>query len=817
MPIFDTVLRTLQKVRWPNLSSAADDVLEFGAREFLSAPTPELKAFRNFTPAEDVFNWLKEDVPQAAKGVVDTVKGALHEFMSPDLPLGRSQAGKEIYDVLQKADLDTTYARAQILNPFDKLARKLDQEGANKVFRARENPSLRSALSKDEQAVEEHLKGNYDFLWKSLIYHTVGRDKNNFNKVMRWADKGLTDKEFAVLPEQLQEGYKLAQSTIKDYVPRMWKRENLIPMLENSRMINALKFQKTEEPVRKAKLGKIIAEYDESLKRLNGGDPLSYDNIPKEILFRHSLLRKGALGYEEDAVRSYRSYVYHITQKMIEEPALKRAAELYNNLPFEQRPYAKWFLRDFAGMNSKSALDTIAGKISSFEYVRTLGFNLRSPVVNLSQQLNTWADAGPVWAIKGYVRAFTKEGTELWNKSKLAVQVPQVLTDELHPGAGKVEHFKRIAGALFNLAERGNRKHAFLTYLSKYENKFGAGAPEAFEEAIKGVYKTQFAYGRVGMPKVLRTPVGRVVGQFGSYPIKQLEFMGRNLKELPSDIKAIGKAAFSPEFDKRRGEELWRIAKENPLKFIQWAGLAEGGNYVLGDVLGIDMSNAMGFGISFGEALEAFRSMTKGEFDEMWAHGSMAFAQGSGMLPSGPGPAVTGAYNIYKSMMKGEGIGEAIVKEVTPVQWTRIEDILVSIKNRGLAQEEGKVPIGKVKGYPFFKEMTDIGFEQGMARTVSEAVFKSKQRTEVSTKQFKQSRMDILESKRKRLIAEMIASGKQEQAQKLIEKYGIVPTRDAIYEAVLRRTVPKGQRPKQLKADERQMLRELRKEVEEEE
>jgi hypothetical protein len=816
MGVFDTVLRTLQKVRWPNMMAAADDVLEGGAREFMSVTAPELKAFRNFLPTEDVGNWLREDLPKAAKGIVSTAKGALHEFMSPDLPLGRSQAGKEVYNVALKADLDTSYARATLLNPFDKLARKVTEEGSTKAYRAMENPSLLNTLSKDERNLVDHTKNNFDFLWKSYIYHTVGRDKNDFNRVIRMADKGLTPEELEILPEHLQEGYRLAKSTIKDYVPHTWKREDLIPMLENSRMQNVLKYQKTESPEIKSRLKKVIGEYDDSLRKLNGGDPLSYDNIPKEVLFRHGLLRKGALGYEEDLVRSYRSYVYHLTKKMIEEPALKRMAESYNALPFEQRPYAKWFIRDFAGLNAKSPLDRIAGAISSFEYTRALGFNLRSPITNLTQQLNTWADAGLPWSIKGYVRAFTKEGTELWDKSKLAVQVPQVLTDQLHPGAGKVERFKRIAGTLFNMAEMANRKHAFLTYLSKYENKFGAGAPEAFEEAIKGVYRTQFAYGRVGMPKVLRTPVGRVAGQFGSFTIKQMEFLGKQIKELPGDIKNVSQTLFSPEFSKKRGEELWKIAKENPLKFIQWAGMAEGGNVLMGDVFGIDLSNALGFGLSFGEALESFRSMTKGEFDEMWAHGAMAFSQGSGILPSGPGPGLQAAFNIGKALKSGEGVGEAIVKELTPVQWTRVEDILVSIKNRGLAREEGNVPIGKTKGLPFSKDLTDIGFEQGMARTVSEAVFKSKQRTDVSEKQFKQSRMDILESKRKRLIAEMIASGKQDQAQTLIEKYGVVPTRDAIYEAVLRRTVPKGRRPKQLKADERQLLRELRKEVEEE-
>ncbi len=813
MPIFDQVLKGLEKIRWPNLAAAADDVLEFGARTFMTGEPQEIRAFRNLTPKEDVTKWLREDLPQTGR----KIKSIAHEFMSPDIPLGRSEAGKEIYDVLQKADLDVSYARSKILAPFEKLAKKVNAEGSTKVFQARENPDLLNTLSKEESALEEHLKSNYDFLWKSHIYQTVGRNENDFNKVLRWADKGLNEKEYASLPEHLQEGYNLARSTVKDYVPRMWKRDDTISMLENSRMQNVLKAQKIEDPKRKAQLGKVIAEYDESLKRLNGGDPLAYESLPKEFLFRHALLRKGALGYEEDAIRSYRSYVYHITQKMIEEPALQRAAELYGNLPFEQRPYAKWYLRDWAGLNAKSPLDVLAGQISSFEYMRTLGFNVRSAMTNLTQQLNTWADAGPVWAVKGYVRALSNEGTELWKKSKLAVQVPQVFTDELHPEAGKIERLKRYAGAMFNLAETGNRKHAFLTYLSKFENKYGAGDQRAFDEAIKSVYKTQFAYGRTGMPKILRTAPGRVVGQFGSFSIKQAEYLGRQLKEIPQDIKSVGKALFSNDFDKKRGEELWRIAKENPLKFIQWAGMAEGGNYALGDVLGIDMSNAFGFGLSFGEAFEAFKSMSQGEFDEMWAHGMMSFAQGSGILPSGPGPAITGAKAVYEAYRKGDSPVEALVKELTPVQWQRIEDLLVSIKNRGLAQEAGNVPIGKITGYPFMKELTDISHEASLPRAVSELVAKSKERTDISSKQFKQSRMDILESKRKRLIAEMIASGKQEQAQELIQKYQLIPTREAIYESILRRTLPKAMRPKNIKAAQRQYIRELKEEIEAEE
>src|SRR4030042_303547 len=622
MPIFNEALKVLQRIRWPNLAAATCDILEAGARTFMTAPPDEIRAFRNITPTEDVMNWLKEDLPKTAK----TLKGTFHEFVSPDIPLGRSTPGKAIYDRMQKADLDVVYAHAKIREPFEKLAKGISEEGSTKAYRAVENPALMSTLNKKEKALAEYAHKDFDFLWKSYIFHKVGRNTNDFNKVFRMADRGLDAKELEVLPEHLQEGYNLARATIKDYVPRIWKRENLIPMLENSRMQNALKAESSVSPAAKKHYEKIIAEYDESLKRLNGGDPLSYDNIPKEILFRHGLLRKGALGYEEDLIRSHRSYTYHLVQKMVEEPALKDAAELFKQLPFEQRPYARWFLRDFAGFKRKSALDNVAGKIASFEYVRTLGFNTRSPLVNLTQPLNTWADAGPIWSVKGSIKDFSKEGRELWNKTGLSKQIPTVLTEDLHPEAGTIERLKRIAGAMFNLAENANRRHAFATYYAKYENKFCTGSKEAFDSAIKSTFNTQFAYGRVGMPKILRTAPGRVIGQFGSYSIKQLEYLGKQLKAMPKDIKEITRAITSPEFDKRRGEELWRIAKENPLKFIQWIGLTEGGNYGASEILGVGMSNSLGFGMSYGEALEAFRSMTKGEFDEMWAHGSLAFS-----------------------------------------------------------------------------------------------------------------------------------------------------------------------------------------------
>ncbi len=207
--------------------------------------------------------------------------------------------------------------------------------------------------------------------------------------------------------------------------------------------------------------------------------------------------------------------------------------------------------------------------------------------------------------------------------------------------------------------------------------------------------------------------------------------------------------------------------------------------------------------------------MTKGEFDEMLTHGALTFSQGSGILPSGPGPAIQAVKNITKALTKGESVSEALVKEILPVQWQRAEDILSSIKDRTV---EGKVPIGKMKGLPFQREVSDVYFEQGLGRSLFEiAGPKTAERTEKSAEWYKQSRMDLLEGKRKRLIAELIAGGQGDKAQELIKKYQVVPTRDSIHEAMLRRNVPREQRARYQKAAQRQRVRELKSALDQEE
>jgi len=769
MALPEFIINLFRRARYPEVMNKIDDAVEGMAATFRNADIGTLKSFRDYIPGMDsMHEWLKEYAPTMKR----TVRSLIDEVHSPDVVFDRyGDVGRRIYEVASDANLEGLKWKNRMLEPFERLASKVDEEGSTRVFRALENPELATELSKPERELHDFLKNQYDFLWKSYIRHVAGSDEG-YNKVMRMAMREVTEQELSELPEFLQEAYRLTKAKIRDYAPHLWKREDLVEMLQRRLTEVVAKYETATDPKTQRNLMKQIREYQDALKKLSGGDPLAFETIPKDILFRHGLLRKGALGYQEDAIRSYRSYIYSMAKKIFDEPAIQEMAALYNKLPYEIRPYAKWFIRDFAGYNAKGPLDQLAAQLSSYEYVRTLGWNLRSPIANLTQQINTFVDAGPVASLKGYIRAFTKEGNELWKKSGLSVEIPHVLTDELHPQATRVEKIKRIAGFFFNLAEEANRKHAFLTYLTKAEEKYGKGSPEAINEAIKGVYKTQFQYGRVGMPKALRTPIGRTAFQFWSYPIKQIEF-------------------------------LQKLAKENPLKFFEYVGLTVGANLTLERLAGIDLSNALGFGINFSEALNTFASLSKGELDEAVAHGRLTFAQGSGMLPSGFGPAMSSMISISQALMKGEGL-EQIVKEITPVSWARIEELLTSIKER---TAEGKVPVGKVD--PLSGEMKEVLFEQPLSKMVMETFGpKSAERSKKTSEWYKQSVMEQLEAKRKRLIAEAIADGNAEKAQKMIERWNVVPTRDSIYEAVLRKQIPREFRKQWMKKEQKQAVRE---------
>lgn len=774
-----------RKVAYPWLAKKADNVVDSTLQYAANAP----EHLEGWVPesGQTLHQWLRDPVgEQKLAGTWQRIK---QEFIDPQMVMGNNEFGQKIIESGTKGELEYGKFLHKYVPEFEKVSRgiKRRSEEAGRIFQALEDPTIQ--LSAKEQPTRDYLKNFYDYIRKVYTNHLVGGDETSYNKVMKLASQGeeIDPTILETLSEQEANAYDFARRKIANFAPHLWDREVIVEKLQDSLQKFQQKLSLTKSEASKATYIDKIKVYQESLNKLNANNPLTWDSLPGDFLFKHELERKGAVGFQEDAIQSFYSYLFSLGKKMYKDPAIKKMVENYKELPFYQKPYAKWFIRDYAGYNKKTVWDDLASKITSFEYIRLLGANLRSPIVNLTQQLNTIVDAGPKWSKVGYVKMFTPEFKAMWEKTGLGLEIPQALTEDLGDTATRQDKLKRILMFAFNKAEEFNRRHAFATYYSKFEH---LGEAEATRKAIEGVHKTQFQYGKVGMPKILRTPVGRVGGQFSSFTIKQAEF-------------------------------LWNLAKDDPKKLLTWIGASGGLTYGLGELLGIDLSSTLGFGVNLGEAVDMLRSASKGELGDAWTHGRLAIAEGSGILPSGPGPAISSAGKIIDAVRKGEDILPTLWKQLKPVAWQRVDDLLTSLQNKGI--EEGK--------YGVFKETETLGqfapgvfgprvkekvSEQSLKDLLTQPFFQTSSRTEKRNQQYRETLLDKRDLNRKHEIARLIVDGNGKSADEKIKKWQVVPSKDMVYEEYLRRNIPREYRQHYIKLHQRQLKREALEQAEEE-
>lgn len=758
------LMQSIKRLRNPALAWKADELVNDSLPYLSSVPD----AFEDSSKFASTHQWLKSSA-QEVGNYWDRLK---REFHSPDMVIGHEPGGKTILDAGTTAQLEKGKFLDPVLHNYSQARGGIKQgtDASQKVFDALEAPGLVGQLGPEEKKLHDYLKGTYDYTHKMYSLHLVEGNQQAYNKVLRLSLRNADDAEILSLSEPEKKAYDFMKRKIGDYAPHFFDREQLLDMFQTKLQEKLMKAQGTKVPDKIAQYMDEAKDYEASIQRLQGGDPLSWEGLPKEFVFRHEMVRRGEKGYTRDAIKSFNNYIFSLARKMYDEPAVQNMRLGYDQLPFELRPYARWFIRDFAGYNQRNVWDDLAGQVAGFEYMRTLGLNLRSPIVNLTQQFNTVVDAGLRDSWKGWMKTFTREGEEMWRKSGLPIEVPMSFTEELSPYATKMDQLKRVLGYFFNKAENFNRKHAFLTYMAKNE-----GDPDALKKAIDGVHKTQFLYGKLGMPKALRHPAGRVGLQFSSFSIKQAEF-------------------------------LYKLAKESPTKLLTWVGGTMGGNYTLQELLGVDLSNALGFGVNVGEAIQMVRDAGKGEFDEAWEHAKLSVASGGGILPSGPGPAVSGLLNIAKGIKEGTGL-EALKEELTPVQAQRITSLVRSYQNKNLSGQ-GKLPI-LAKPSIFGEPFREVVGQQPAWKSMVEAF--GPQLTERTKKRFedlKAGRMEILDSRRKHEIARLMVEGNVSKASELIKRWNIVPSTDAIREEALRKRLPREQRTRFIRRMQRMAVRE---------
>jgi hypothetical protein len=208
--------------------------------------------------------------------------------------------------------------------------------------------------------------------------------------------------------------------------------------------------------------------------------------------------------------------------------------------------------------------------------------------------------------------------------------------------AKKWDMLLRGAGYLFNRVEQTNRSVAYLGALGRF---YKAGPKAMMRRIADGriddrakqfaddvVNKTQFRYGKVGIPQAFRGPAGSVLGQFSTFGLNQIEFMIEQFRTNP--LSMLGLFALQHELAVHATEKL----------------------------LDIDMSDVVGFaGFTFFDLFKMARSMSEGDREEFREAGLKMANRGWGIVSV---PLLGGRFGPGHELLKGVGEGVALTGEL---------------------------------------------------------------------------------------------------------------------------------------------------------
>ena len=561
--------------------------------------------------------------------------------------------------------------------------------------------------------------------------------------------RDIRNRDFVdTLPEGEREAYMILSRRIDQYLPHLFDQKDLLNVFKLDLEVAKKKLTKTTKKGSETRYKNQIIKLEAAITKLEGGGYVSFRQLPKEVFFRFFQERKGKKGYSFDAIRAYETYLHGLTRKMFDEPALKQiTTNLFPKVAPSLKPYMRQLVDHYMGYD-KRPMESAANAITTFEWIRTLGFNPRSALVNLTQRINTMAYAGEKWSFQAEKMMLTDRinANALFNETGIAREVPSVLT-EGPPSVG-MKAVNDVARFMFNQVELGNRKHAFLAgYLKATKAGKAKGLngdalkTYAKKEGVKTVHETQFRYGKLGMPKMYWNPYARVALQFTSYPLKQARF-------------------------------LYRLWHKDKVAFMKYVVYAEGVNYTLRELLDTDMSNALGFGITWGEALNTVLSLGEGDPRGALRHAKQTITLGGGLLPGGPGPAVGGVLSIVEQAKKGKGLKQ-LKKELTPIVLTRITQAYEAVQN----EKDGKYPIYNAEDDVMYK----LTARQLLQRTIGPKT--AKERASM-IKYFSDTALDKERQEISNEVRDLFIAGDISGAARLVNKYGeaVIPT-DAALEA----------------------------------
>lgn len=168
-------------------------------------------------------------------------------------------------------------------------------------------------------------------------------------------------------------------------------------------------------------------------------------------------------------------------------------------------------------------LTRIAGKIRRTMSNLKIGYRVVAPFVNyVSGQGHTWVKYGTSAVRKGRSFLKTDKGKDFIERIEILLGTTYAIDTETHKTKKGFKLWKPLG--IFSAVEYPNRHvEAATAYVVAIEE--GKSVPEAERFARQSVRTNQFTYNLTSLPTWMRSPEGKVVGQFKTYLIKEIEFI----------------------------------------------------------------------------------------------------------------------------------------------------------------------------------------------------------------------------------------------------------------------------------------------------
>lgn len=223
----------------------------------------------------------------------------------------------------------------------------------------------------------------------------------------------------------------------------------------------------------------------------------------------------------------------------LEDPATKQVVKEHVN---------HWL----GGTSRNEAYSRLANLARDYQFQRTIGFNIFTPLINTLQRLNTFAMVSP----RSFAQAFAdrhdpermallgQAGLDLAEAGLEKLGMANVGRQGLWPTVGEKlgglvspeaaeagsafgEKLQKAASGLFEKSETNNRIHAFLAGVREAEAKGITDLPSKLEFGRRVMQETQFIQSAANAPAWARSEFGKTMYQFQSFRMNQTHFMLR--------------------------------------------------------------------------------------------------------------------------------------------------------------------------------------------------------------------------------------------------------------------------------------------------